>query len=106
MSEWHVGRNWVAPDPFAPDCGCEVLPCGLVDAAKANELECDQHSILASRTIRTSHLLSDCPEACPECRGSGAVMSFVDDDGTEHIEECDECDGLGFRAAEQIGEKE
>lgn len=59
MSE-HIGRNWVAPDPFAPSCGCPLLGCGLVDQAAANERGCDQHSVAAVRTIRTSHSAQDC----------------------------------------------
>ena len=95
MSDLHVGRNWVAPDPFAPGCGCKVLPCGRVSLADANAHDCDQHSLLASRTVRTSHPAESCPENCQSCRGSGAVLAWTDDDGTEHIEECDECDGAG-----------
>lgn len=60
MRDVHVGRNWVAPDPFAPECGCAVLPCGLVSLNEANERGCDQHSVLASRTVRISHLSDKC----------------------------------------------
>lgn len=64
MSDMHIGRNWVAPDPFAPGCGCAVLACGLVSARATGE--CDQHSVMAERTIRTMHRAEDCPIPVPD----------------------------------------
>lgn len=64
MNDTHISRGW-GPDPFAPDCGCELLPCGHVSMKKANELGCEQHSIPAMKTIRNSH-----PE--DYCKGANA----------------------------------
>lgn len=57
--DWHFGRNWSAPDPFAPGCGCAVAACGLV-SVKGVLVGCDQHGVMAERTIRTSHTESQC----------------------------------------------
>lgn len=66
MSDMHIGRNWVAPDPFAPGCGCTVLSCGLVSLSEADERGCDQHSLDAMRTIRTMHKAEDCKEGASD----------------------------------------
>lgn len=52
----HVRRGW-AGDPFAPACGCRVLECGYVEPRN----ECDQHGLMAGRTIRGAHAASECP---------------------------------------------
>ncbi len=61
MSDLHVSRAF-GPDPFAPGCGCALLPCGMVSFAAANAIKCEQHSIQASRTVRASHREWDCPQ--------------------------------------------
>lgn len=59
MNDTHISRNWTT-DPFAPECGCTLLPCGHVSLREACEKECDQHSIMAMRTIRNSHPEESC----------------------------------------------
>lgn len=67
--DWHVCRSWSPPDPFAPECGCDLLPCGHVDGAKAGD--CEQHSVAAMRTIRSAHR----PRFCPTTGGVRASLS-------------------------------
>ena len=61
VNDWHIGRGWFAPDPYAPGCGCEMLPCGLVSSRAASYTRCDQHGWRSGKTIRTSHLSGNCP---------------------------------------------
>jgi hypothetical protein len=56
----HISRAW-GEDPFAPECGCEKLPCGHVSMSAANEKGCAQHSIPAFKTIRSNHPADKCP---------------------------------------------
>lgn len=53
----HIGRSFGPPDPFAPECGCEVAACGFVVARD----DCDQHGPTARRTIRHVHAAELCP---------------------------------------------
>lgn len=70
----HINRGWVAPDIFAEGidrdaCGCTPLPCGYVSFKEANERECDQHSFIAARTIRSHHSEEACPtKEAPDAR--------------------------------------
>lgn len=56
---FHYSRGWTG-DPFAPVCGCELAPCGLVDSTRLNP-ECDQHA--PTRTMRAMHFADRCPGA-------------------------------------------
>lgn len=59
----HVCRSWSPPDPFAPECGCEVLQCGHVDIEVATTARCEQHGINAAKAIRSGHDGARCPAA-------------------------------------------
>lgn len=54
----HVSRGW-NEDPFAPDCGCDLAPCGLV----VPRAGCVQHD--NSKTIRQAHPTDECPAFQP-----------------------------------------
>lgn len=56
----HISRSW-GKDAFAPQCGCTLLPCGMVDTEEGDRLECDQHAGMAGKTIRSSHDRAQCP---------------------------------------------
>lgn len=58
MEPVHCSRSW-AKDPFAPQCGCALAPCGLVDPRD----DCDQHGLNPPRTWRQIHRAEDCPAA-------------------------------------------
>lgn len=53
---YHILRSWTPPDPFAPECGCDVAPCGFVIPGN----RCEQHGV-TGRTIRNAHHENDCP---------------------------------------------
>lgn len=52
----HIIRGWRG-DPFAPECGCRLLPCQYVEPKE----ECEQHGFRSGKTIRGMHLASECP---------------------------------------------
>lgn len=56
----HISRSW-GKDAFAPQCGCTLLPCGMVEAEQGTHLGCDQHSWDAGKTIRSNHDIAHCP---------------------------------------------
>ena len=60
-TDLHISRSWGA-DTFAPECGCELLPCGHVSAQNADP-GCEQHSFegLAFKTLRSIHTPDNCP---------------------------------------------
>lgn len=53
----HFSRSW-GKDPFAPECGCGLAPCGKVDSKQLNP-DCKQHN--GWQTIRSAHSEADCP---------------------------------------------
>ena len=71
----HIGRHWSAiyeakrtndldkGEPTIEEgCPCPVEPCGLVDQDKVSP-DCTQHTMIAAKTIRSSHSEEDCPSA-------------------------------------------
>lgn len=58
-SPWHLSRGWGA-DPYAPECGCEVAPCGHVIDGKVNP-DCAQHPIDRMKSFRSVHRERFCP---------------------------------------------
>lgn len=59
--DWHLCRSWNPPDPFAPDCGCALLPCGHVSSDAAGD--CAQHGIAACKSMRSGHRARFCKGA-------------------------------------------
>lgn len=57
----HVGRSWSTHE-LEDACPCPQEPCGLVDAGKVDP-KCPEHSFAAAKTLRQSHLSTDCPGA-------------------------------------------
>ena len=58
--EWHYGRSWVGTR-LEDECPCAKQPCGLVTLADAGNANCPQHAVAYARTMRQSHLASNCP---------------------------------------------
>lgn len=56
----HIGRSWDGGGHIEAACPCPLEPCGLVDRGKVVN-ECDQHSPMACKTMRTGHRAEDCP---------------------------------------------
>ncbi|MYR43089.1 hypothetical protein [Streptomyces sp. SID5910] len=56
----HIGRSWGGGGHLEAACPCPLEPCGLVDRDKVVD-ECDQHSPMACKTMRTGHRPEDCP---------------------------------------------
>lgn len=61
MSErgFHISRGAQA-DPFAPECGCGVAVCGMVDTSLIDP-DCPQHGKSAGKTLRGGHIAPNCP---------------------------------------------
>ena len=57
----HISRGWPGQQHIEEACPCPKERCGYVSIANVLDT-CDQHSRDAGRTIRSSHLASDCPE--------------------------------------------
>lgn len=76
---WHLCRSWTPPDPYAPACGCVLLPCGHVDSMAVPD-DCPQHAMAACKSMRSGHRPSLCP-------GSGSEINHhrygVDDRGIQ-----------------------
>jgi hypothetical protein len=53
----HYGRSWKGSAP-EDVCPCPQEPCGLV--AVPNK-DCEQHGMMAAKTIRQNHRGIDCP---------------------------------------------
>lgn len=56
--DWHICRTWDPPDPFAPECGCPLLPCGHVSSDASGD--CEQHGIEAAKSMRSGHRQKFC----------------------------------------------
>lgn len=53
----HIGRSFTG-HPLEDDCPCVKAPCGLVEV---EDEDCPQHSWRAAKTIRQTHMSTDCP---------------------------------------------
>jgi hypothetical protein len=56
---WHTGRSW-AGHLIEDNCPCPQEPCGLINVADADP-SCIHHGPDSSKTIRQTHLASQCP---------------------------------------------
>lgn len=60
MDETHIGRGWGNVPTWCEDeCPCPKAACGLV-IFTAVDPGCPQHAFTATKTIRSTHLASDC----------------------------------------------
>ena len=67
----HVGRSWVGHQ-LEDDCPCPKAPCGLVDL-RFVAVDCPQHALSATKTMRQSHFAADCPAERSEASTASGV---------------------------------
>lgn len=80
-TETHIGRSW-GSHPLEDECSCPKGDCGLV-IRERRDPTCEQHH--PSKTIRQSHLASECP-ACSPLRETVARALFDFDLGTNSLD--------------------
>lgn len=57
LDSTHIGRSF-SGTRLEDDCPCLKAPCGLVSDPSD---ECDQHALLAGKTLRQIHSSENCP---------------------------------------------
>lgn len=76
IPEYHVGRSF-SGHHIEDACPCEKEPCGLV-SWRGIDPSCEQHKV--TKTIRQSHLASECPGGDGSQRADGLAASPSADD--------------------------
>lgn len=57
LDDMHIGRSF-SGTRLEDDCPCPKASCGLV---RSPSDECDQHALLAGKTLRRMHAAENCP---------------------------------------------
>lgn len=89
ISTSHFGRSFSGPGHLEGDCPCHKAACGLVDGYSE---DCLEHNPAAGKTIRVSHLASQCTATTVRARFT-TTLAYCDGCQTEfaNIDGCPNC---------------